>query len=1138
MINKTNFIRDIFNPKKDKFTLLYKLKQSSTFESTLSILNEAIKHPYVKALVFSYPFPRNYDELRKQKYLQTSGNLNSEIAWILFPIIKHSEKINSFLNNKLQFETAFLLGDYDKAEDILKNVEQEFGYSLWLIENRLLFAETKSGTEANWLELSEIANQMSDGLLLYLTENISKKIEDKISFSRFKDILVNQIDDLTLPNNFREYLLFRLNYIGVKKFYNYDFFLATESTSSLIDRYLILRDIIVEIIDTEYDFNFSSFLSKTSVINDKLLIQISNYLQLTDFKIIEGTDECLKYFDIYTKGEYEILLNTLKDEIAKHPAVIELYDLYVKTTIEVSSHFIPTNTSTYIDKILYNLYLIYSKSLDANTGVEELYKIVTTNFSSDWSKQLYSIINSAATFEKEDTTIEKFYLFYSKINNPKSINDVDSAKSNFNLPFLINKYYNNISLQILNSISAGDYEHINKIDDLPIRKKQLYLSKAYYNARLFKSVIQLAEELLTYNISSYIREEALVLLYKSYLHLEDVTKALLIFVNTYTANNNLIKRFNTQSLLNAIQSHLHLVSNLIEYPIFYSIAYNDPYEVYVAYDNYLSSSNLEKPSELIGSDINNDKLVLFFREVCKFDVLKHSYNFISKEDIENERSLLLDELLKLDKRNESLYIKEITTLSQNAAVKKAIREVDKAKITINVEQLKDAESNSIKEGFNRYIELANFSKNRNVQGIDITSKQLSDYYKNINNELRNKVVYTNDPAFISFKVMFLDIRDKFILSKEYGLDGYLSTRIRHGTFQNYIRSVFETENLISQKDSNGEYLDINYWKQNIPYYLTSKSEEVQNAIHQFSKKIDDYTEFIIKELIQVKTEKHDNKQNALFDYSLTQHQLAAAFKVTRDSIKDHKAFINLIFEYLTALTEDILENVKKAFVGNITETYTQIVTEFHDEVKRIITGHSFPNLTSAIMKCNTLIRRELINISQWFNISNPTSDLLLDINTIIQTSIQITNRIYPYKKINPDIITPRDINLKGSINFIYITRILLDNILQHSYVDTNNLKVIIEIALTSDGYLKLTFSNNLSNKLDLLEIDKKLSEIKDKWDNEEQDFNKTDIEGGSGFDKIRRIIMFDMRNKQHRFEYSIKGDMLSISLFLKVKTNE
>ncbi|MFL5741009.1 MAG: hypothetical protein ACJ75B_12380 [Flavisolibacter sp.] len=1140
VFNKINFKRDLFNPSKDKVSMLRRLKAVGDFETIFSVLKESLSHPVVKTWVFASPYPKTYEELRKNKIIGITGNFLGEIIWNLLPCVKEYKKINWFLSLKKSYEKNILLGDYQSAADIMREIEDNFGYSVWLLENKLIISQLSEGTEANWVTLSEMTTHISDGLLLYFAEHFSKKAEDKISYTRYKDIITNQINELNVSEEFSEYLIYRLNYLGLKKYYNYEYFLSQESALSLIDRYLILRQILIETLETSNALLYKKIILKAKLIEDSLFAQVSNFLQLNDFIELDYTKRSLEILDLYTSGKYVECISLLPNEIKINPTCVELYDLYVKSLIEIAADFRPTGLSSLIDSILINLYNLYKKSNETGKAIDELSKIITIYFSGDWAKQLLALTNNLTSINTDDSTLQKFYLLYSTINNPKSPFDLDDKFVNSNLLSLKGKYLDNKCLSVLYSLNKGDVIQLSSIDGIPEAKRHSYILKAYYISGDFDNVIELGEKILKNNVSQYVLEEALVLMYKSYVIVRKFDRAILTYVDTYIKNANLVKRLDAHLLLKTLAEGFESVSDLIEFPIFYSISVTDPYQIYVAYDTFLSRLNVERPSEILSSGINFDdlKLILFLKDVCKFDVLKHSYNFISKDDIEQERLLLLDVLLKIDKKNENAYISEIATLTQNAAVKKALREVNKAKITINVDQLKEVESSNIREGYTRYKELESFSRNRNIKGIDISSKQLADYYKQLDSELKSKVIYTNDPAFISFKVMFLDIRDKFIFSKEFGLDGYLSTRIRHGTFQNYVRSVFESENLISQKNSDGAYVEIDYWKSRIPYQVTAKMQEIQNALHTFSKEIDDYTEFIIKELIQIRTEKHDKKPNALFDYSLSQSQLAQIFQYIRKEISDHKSFINVIFSLLIEQTEIILRQVKETFTKEITEEYISIIARLQDTIKDVLGSIPYPELMTAIMKCSTLIRREIADISEWFNISNPTSDLYLDISTLLQTSIQITNRIYPYKKINPDITIRSDYTIKGSIHLIYIARILLDNIILHSDVENYDLKVKIDVSTNSDGYLKMIFINNLAESIDLLELNGKLKIIKDGWQRSDQNFEKTDIEGGSGFDKIRRILKFDMKRANSSFDYEISNGYLSIIIGLETTVNE
>jgi len=51
---------------------------------------------------------------------------------------------------------------------------------------------------------------------------------------------------------------------------------------------------------------------------------------------------------------------------------------------------------------------------------------------------------------------------------------------------------------------------------------------------------------------------------------------------------------------------------------------------------------------------------------------------------------------------------------------------------------------------------------------------------------KSEPVFSQDPLFDQFKLIFREIRDKFLFS-QYGLGEYLSARIRHGVFKSEIR---------------------------------------------------------------------------------------------------------------------------------------------------------------------------------------------------------------------------------------------------------------------------------------------------------------------------------------------------------------
>jgi hypothetical protein len=176
----------------------------------------------------------------------------------------------------------------------------------------------------------------------------------------------------------------------------------------------------------------------------------------------------------------------------------------------------------------------------------------------------------------------------------------------------------------------------------------------------------------------------------------------------------------------------------------------------------------------------------------------------------------------------------------------------------------------------------------------------------------------------------------------------------------------------------------------------------------------------------------------------------------------------------------------------------------------------------------------LENISEWFNISNPTSELVLDVQTIIQTALEITNTIYPNENIIAKIQEETNLPFaSGTTNLIYIIRILLDNIIKHSGLVKSKRNVIINSKIIDDRILKISISNDFDVKLKD-EMITTLKEVKTNWEENRNDYSKINIEGGSGFDKIRRILAVDMQMKNCDFDYEINKNNLNISISLEI----
>jgi len=1141
--------KHLFHPKTDNYQLLSHLKREGDVEKIKRIIKTISGHPFVKSVLKNNIIPKEYSDIRKQKPIPFSNNFIGEATLYLIILEENKDIIKSFIEYKKAFEKEFLLGNYDIAENILNNIEHISGKSFWLIENQILLKEYREGVEANWNEVSALSKKVEDPFVLFFIENLSKKAEAKISYFRYLNIFNNQVNEIQIHHPFLyEYLCFRLNYSAFTGYENLAYLLFAESSSSLVDRYLLLKEAIIEMFSVRFEEQkeaLNLIVSKLFEVfpNDIQLCQILSIINPAYLNKLPSNTKINNLLQEYTVGNYKYCIENSAGILLENPSTIETYEIYIKSLIEQSNESNFEEFPYNIKNILSTLFQIFSSQKNIDQSIDFGLKICTSFSSTNWSKQFLSLIKSSTSINNGNKLFTIHYLINSQIQNPRvlyySNNDrIDEYISNFNLnPELVK------STEAIANILKGRYLEIQNDPTLPKSKKELHYGRALIRARKFQEAKEHFETLYEKSYpSSLFEEELIVNLFRCYIKLNLSIEACRLFVKQYLKNKETTKRLDRSKLLEQLEiGDIEKLKYLIELPIFYRIASVDSYQQYVAYDTFIENKSVTRPTELI-SDLTNydDKLIYFLKEVCSIEIMHHSYHFNGTDDIENERLEILNKLIVIDNKNEDIYIKEITELNQNSNIRKAIREVNKGRISVNVQQLRNNETNNIKEAFNRYKEIETYSKHKEILGIDTSVSMLNELTNiDLDELLNNKIVYKNDPAFISFKVIFIEIRDKFLLSKEYGLDGYLSTRIRHGTLLNHIRSTFESENIISQRDKDNVYLENDFWNSNIPYYLGDKRLKLQDAIKKFSRAIDEYTEFIIKELIQVRTEKHAKKTKALFDFSINNNELAFLFAATRDNIKDHNLFLSFVFDYLQRFTEKILSRIRDVINTEIKDNYNRILQDFNTEVKDLLGSSTYPELTNAIGLCGTRIQNELKNISEWFFLSNTSKDLVLDLKVLIQTAIQITNTISPNSRLNPKIKEEYSTPMVGTIHLIYVCRILLDNIIIHSKVNSNELDIEISSKVTEDDFLEISFKNNLSNTVNKAVLNEKLEQVKNKWDFSSNDYENIDVEGGSGFDKIRRIIAFDLGCELYKFDYKIEGDYLTIILsieFLNIPT--
>jgi hypothetical protein len=234
---------------------------------------------------------------------------------------------------------------------------------------------------------------------------------------------------------------------------------------------------------------------------------------------------------------------------------------------------------------------------------------------------------------------------------------------------------------------------------------------------------------------------------------------------------------------------------------------------------------------------------------------------------------------------------------------------------------------------------------------------------------------------------------------------------------------------------------------------------------------------------------------------------------------------------LTNLVNHALLDVQKvifnAFSKEIPRKFQLIIETLISDLRDI----NLPNecqLIPNLIKSSTEIQNELEGISEWFYLNTTTPSTLLIFETILDASVELTNKINPNYKINPIKKFDCETFVVYS-SLIFVFNILFNNIIQHSHLPSNELEIYINVE-TLENNIVVSIRNNVNANFDFSNNIAKLNKIKENW-NDHSNIDRSNKEGESGFDKIKRILLYETYSKTEKFNFSFDNNTFTITLY-------
>src|SRR5450759_2813643 len=126
---------------------IYRLKRGTPETELFAVFPRIFVNRNDLDFVHGSAFPPKLSGLFSEPALYKPAESLTEVIWTICRCLQFSNELKEFLQLREEYERSLLLDLKDRCYEILDLVEKKFGYSVWLLQNKLAAAQYWEGIE-------------------------------------------------------------------------------------------------------------------------------------------------------------------------------------------------------------------------------------------------------------------------------------------------------------------------------------------------------------------------------------------------------------------------------------------------------------------------------------------------------------------------------------------------------------------------------------------------------------------------------------------------------------------------------------------------------------------------------------------------------------------------------------------------------------------------------------------------------------------------------------------------------------------------------------------------------------------------------------------------------------------------------
>lgn len=1079
------------------------------------------QYPAKRVRIFPPAKITSYQGLRPRSFLATS-NLSKQLRWVTEFVRQHAASVRVFLEMLESYETAFLSGDCKTTKAALDAIEDKTGLSIWLIEARILALQRFEGLEAQKNYCRSIHEAIPGTIAAYLANYVGQRHEESVSLERFAATVRPRIERQPVSDGVKSFLRARLvgRVLASADEAEICSSMAVGSAFSVIDAYEAVVEAAQEVL-------------RGRAANDNLVAirHCLDSLEIDDWRLSKLralVDGDLSGLPLVDTSADDLLLQGRSGEAAaralleatKYRLNIDALALLATAKSMGATSFPSDGLSSVQREILDLLEMLQTRNTSVEKAADDLSKL---------SLNMKSLRIAGAIAG---------HLAFAWLDHPQ-VHECPATAVFQSTPFLNPRYWMVLPDHVADELVRRSV-NVDEPGLTAVVSEAQFSGRPIVDSRLPEEAVQdltaasaffhldferalLCAEALSHSQREFWRKQSMTLELNCLIATGSLDLAIERTANLCCENYSLRHILPLRALLSGRRwRDVKHLSSSIATPIVFDLyirtvgGTEHGTNRRIAYDEFLRAHNLQRPSELaaIAPKFPRSQLVYFLWAVCIPEVMDVSFRaYPTSRAIEEERIKVCSLLSDLNPENASVYSDEVKNRTKYLSIADGLRDVDRSRVYVNSDAVVGWAEREIKENFIRYKELLRarigFSS---PDDFDAALRKIREGDQSVMRSLLKYPEQEGDELLIE---MFESIKKEYLTNSDYGLDAYLSMRIRHGSLAGYLRSPLEERHLIVLKDeSSGQYSDNLDLLGDLGLRSSGEGPRIFDAFREFSATYDAIIEDLTKNRLQIRK---PEKPQGMFFLPIDSQPWVIHF--VRSRIQEDTTFLDfldLVIGGIEIMLQGVLLAVRDYILSTVKPAFDSAFEKIRRELLEGLTPPIYAGINSAFADAIPEVQAAIDRVSEWFvPIQEQQKAEVRPMENIVAIGIEATRQAH--RGFSPIVDLDIDgIGIQSATSLSEFTDVLftiLDNVYCHS---GNKINPHVKLSVKSGEQvgprrrITVRVESEVRPRAYSEAAVAKLDRIRNLIESGE--YRKhVNLEGGTGLLKLKRLVSVDER---------------------------